>query len=142
MENFEIVEKAPHVDDYLKIREKVGLRFIDKNLAKQGLRHSLFSVSVYDKGELIAMGRVVGDMGIAFYLQDVIVLGEYQNLGLGTKIVKRLEKYVEGFKTDNTEIYLGLMATKGKEKFYEKLGFYERPNCEFGHGMTKKIVSN
>ena len=27
-------------------------------------------------------------------------------------------------------------------KFYEKLGFYERPNCEFGHGMTKKIVSN
>ena len=80
MENFEIVEKAPHVDDYLKIREKVGLRFIDKNLAKQGLRHSLFAVSIYNGEELVAMGRVVGDMGIAFYLQDVIVLGEYQNI--------------------------------------------------------------
>ena len=43
MENFEIVEKAPHVDDYLKIREKVGLRFIDRNLAKQDLRHTLFA---------------------------------------------------------------------------------------------------
>ena len=141
MENFEIVEKAPHVDDYLKIREKVGLRFIDKNLAKQGLRHSLFAVSVYNGEELVAMGRVVGDMGIAFYLQDVIVLGEYQNKGLGTKIVKRLEKYVEGFRIENTEIFLGLMATKGKEEFYETLGFYERPNCEFGQKKTKKIFS-
>ena len=32
------------------------------------------------------------------------------------------------------------MATKEKEKFYEKLGFSERPNDDFGHGMTKKIV--
>ena len=136
MENFEIVEKAPHVDDYLKIREKVGLRFIDKNLAKQGLRHSLFAVSVYNGEELVAMGRVVGDMGIAFYLQDVIVLGEYQNKGLGTKIVKRLEKYVEGFRIENTEIFLGLMATKGKEEFYEKLGF------KYSHRIKNFFIDN
>lgn len=142
MEKLEVEEKIPDVEDYLKLREKVGLRLIDKNLAKQGLRHSLFSLCVYDGKELVAMGRVVGDMGIAFYLQDVLVLGNYQNLGLGTKIVKKLENFVKTFATEESEVYLGLMATKGKEKFYGKLGFYERPNCEFGHGMTKKIVSN
>lgn len=139
MENLEIKETIPDVEDYLKLREKVGLRIIDKNLAKQGLRHSLFSLCVYDNDELVAMGRVVGDMGIAFYLQDILVLGTHQNLGLGTKIVQKLEKFVSGFANGDSEVYLGLMATKGKERFYEKLGFYERPNCEFGHGMTKKI---
>jgi len=139
MGNLEIQVKIPDVEDYLKLREEVGLRLVDKTLAKQGLRHSLYSLCVYDGEKLVAMGRVVGDMGIAFYLQDILVLGTYQNLGLGTKIVKALEKFVVSFATEESEVYLGLMATKGKEVFYEKLGFYERPNCEFGHGMTKKI---
>lgn len=140
MEEFEVVEKAPNVEEYLNIREKVGLRYIDRDLAKQGLRHSLFAISVYKNGMLVAMGRVVGDMGIAFYLQDVMVLNEFQNRGLGRLVVGKLEEYVQGFKRENMEIYLGLMATKEKEKFYEKLGFSERPNDDFGHGMTKKIV--
>lgn len=139
MENFELFEKAPQVEEYLKLREKVGLRTIDKTLAKQGLRHSLFSISIYNQGELIAMGRLVGDMGIAFYLQDIIVLDIYQNKGLGTIIVNKLEDYVKSFITEETESYLSLMATKGKERFYEKLGYFERPNFDMGHGMTKKI---
>ncbi|GIM30564.1 hypothetical protein CPJCM30710_32300 [Clostridium polyendosporum] len=31
----------------------------------------------------------------------------------------------------------GLMSPKGKEAFYEKFGFWKRPNENFGHGMIQ-----
>ncbi len=33
--------------------------------------------------------------------------------------------------------YIGLMSTIGKETFYKKYGFIERPNSNFGSGMIK-----
>jgi hypothetical protein len=34
-----------------------------------------------------------------------------------------------------TNVTIGLMSAKGKEAFYQKLGFYERPNDHEGAGM-------
>jgi len=34
---------------------------------------------------------------------------------------------------------IGLMAAKGKERFYKKYGFIERPNDNLGAGMIKTI---
>jgi hypothetical protein len=43
-------------------------------------------------------------------------------------------------KLDQGEIaYVALMAAKGKEGFYQKFGFEERPNDHLGAGMTQWI---
>lgn len=32
---------------------------------------------------------------------------------------------------------VGLMSAKGKEEFYERFGFWKRPNENFGHSMIQ-----
>ena len=39
----------------------------------------------------------------------------------------------------NTRVTVGLMAAKGKEEFYQKLGFRSRPNENEGDGMMINI---
>jgi len=136
MNNFQMVEETPVVEKYNELRVLGTLRPIDVNLAKIGLRHSLYAVSFYHGDTLVAMGRVVGDMGIIFYLQDVIVHPNYQNMGLGTKVISNLLNYIKGFKPENGEIMVGLMSSMGKESFYEKHGFFRRPNNNYGNGMS------
>jgi len=36
-------------------------------------------------------------------------------------------------------MYIYLCASKGKESFYKKLGFVERPVGALGAGMTKRV---
>lgn len=45
--------------------------------------------------EVVGMGRLVGDGVMYWYLQEIVVLPEYQGNGIGTAIVNKLLKYVE-----------------------------------------------
>ena len=71
---------------------------------------------------------------MVYYVQDVIVLPEHQNRGIGTRLMDRIMDYLRVHAHDNTII--GLMSAVGKESFYEKYGFTRRPNDKLGSGMT------
>jgi len=90
-----------------------------------GLRSALFSVCVIHKDQAIGCGRVVGDGGIYFYIQDIIVLPEFQGRGLGRRIMDAVMNYLSSHAHPNA--FIGLMAAKGVSGFYEKHGFAERP---------------
>jgi hypothetical protein len=54
-------------------------------------------------------------------------------------MVNRLVEYVKETSLPGTSVSLCLMCAKGKEGFYEKLGFFRRP-CEWeGAGMEMEI---
>ena len=84
---------------------------------------------------MIGMARVIGDAGLVFYVQDVIVLPEYQHQGIGTQLMDAVMKFIRSHAHHNTII--GLMAARDKEPFYEKYGFIARPTENFGAGMTQ-----
>ncbi len=42
------------------------------------MEHTLFRVSIFDGEKIIAMARTNGDMGLDYYIKDVIVRPEYQ----------------------------------------------------------------
>ena len=46
-------------------------------------------------------------------------------------------KYIQENYANGTMV--GLMAADGKEKFYKKFGFVERPNEVYGAGMIQYI---
>ena len=69
------------------------------------------------------MGRLVGDGAMYWYLQEIVVLPEYQGKGIGKSIVNRLIEYIKSTAILGTIIDVGLTAVKGKEPFYEKFGF-------------------
>ena len=97
---------------------------MDDEATEVGLRNSLFSVCVLYREEVIWCGRVVGDGGLYFYLQDIIVLPEFQGRGIGKRIMDAVMNYLKSYAHPNA--FIGLMAAKGVSKFYEKYRFVER----------------
>jgi GNAT superfamily N-acetyltransferase len=100
------------------------------------IARSLLCVSARDGDKTVGMGRLVGDGALIWYVQDVIVLSEYQGLGVGKEIMERLIGHVKKTRLPGTRVTIGLMAALGKEGFYEKLGFHARLGTDEGPGMT------
>lgn len=118
---FEFIDRVPTVSEYLKLRESVGWHALPSKAVEIGLARSLYSVCIKLREESVGCGRIVGDAGIYFYVQDVIVRPQYQQRGLGTRIMEKLMGYV-GAKAQSGA-FIGLMTAPGLEGFYGRFGF-------------------
>jgi len=127
-------EGVPNPEDYNRLRRDAGWPVVDETVSAQSLVRSCFSVCVYEGSELVGMGRVVGDGGLCFYIQDVIVVRTHQGAGVGDAIMRRIMKFISEHAVEHT--YVGLMSAVGKESFYHRYGFTSRPTGELGCGMT------
>ena len=87
------------------------------------MQHTLFRVSVFAGDTIIAMARVIGDMGLNYYIKDVVVRPEYQHKGIGRLLIGELLHFVHEHGVKGTEIFVELCAMPDKMPFYEKLGF-------------------
>ncbi len=126
MEEFDLVERAPTVPEYRRLRETAGWgEMTDEGLAT-GLSSSLYACVVLHEGEAVACGRVVGDGGMYFYVQDVIVVPEYHGRGLGAQIMGGVMGYLQ--RVARPGAFVGLMAARDAEGFYERYGFGRRPD--------------
>jgi len=103
------------------------------------LAHQLYSVTAYLNKEIIGIARLLGDSSIFFYINDVWVLPEYQGKGLGKTLVEWLIKHIKKSCLPGTSVSICLMSAKGKEGFYEKLGFKQRPHDWEGAGMEMEL---
>ncbi len=87
------------------------------------MEHTLFRVSIYDGNEIVAMARMIGDMGLDYYIKDVVVKPEYQGKGIGRLLINELLKFINENGVKDTEIFVELCAMPDKIPFYEKFGF-------------------
>lgn len=127
------------LDEYLSIRSAVNWKQLSKTQASAALKNSLYLMGAYEDGRLIGMGRVVGDGAVICYVQDLIVLPNYQGRGVGSMVLKALTEYVKSITEPGTEMMFGLMCAKGREQFYEKHGFIARPTSALGPGMIQYL---
>ena len=133
--HFEVEFLPPKVAEYLCLKSKVGWSVADTSAVTIALRHSLFHVVIRQRAELIAMGRVIGDGALFFYIQDVIVAPDFQGQGLGKMLMTHIENYLA--KDAQPGATIGLFAAQGKESFYTTYGYIERDGDKFGKGMCK-----
>jgi len=134
MLDYQIVEKLPTPEEYNQLRQLVGWGVYEHDVILQALPNSLYCVCAVFNGEIIGMARIIGDGGIAFYIQDVIIKPDYQRQGIGTQLMNKVMEYIRIHANNNSVI--GLMAAKGKEPFYTRYGFTVRPDDRLGSGMT------
>ena len=87
------------------------------------MEHTLFRVSIYDGNKIVAMARMIGDMGLDYYIKDVVVKPEYQGKGIGRLLINELLKFINENGVKDTEIFVELCAMPDKIPFYEKFGF-------------------
>ncbi|MBR0350238.1 MAG: GNAT family N-acetyltransferase [Clostridia bacterium] len=129
------VEKTPSAEEFNYLTNSVDWGTRENDIIEEALKNTLYSLCVYDDSKLIGYGRIIGDKTIFLYIQDIMVIPEYQNKHIGTEIMNNLLKQINEYKKINPSIRTYLGASKGKESFYEKFGFISRPNEELGSGM-------
>ena len=134
MEKYRIIETLPSAAEYNHLRALVGWGVYQEDVIDRFLPNSLYGVCAYVGAEIVGMARLIGDGGLVYYIQDVIVKPEYQRQGIGAQLMAKIMAYIRVNAWPNTIV--GLMSAKGKEAFYEKYGFIKRPNDKFGCGMT------
>ena len=129
------IEQNPTAQEYNNLTNSVGWGKRDNQIVEEALKNTLYSYCGYDNSKLILYGRIIGDKTIFLYIQDIMVIPDYQNKHIGTEIMNNLLKQINEYKKINPSIRTYLGASKGKESFYEKFGFISRPNEELGSGM-------
>jgi ribosomal protein S18 acetylase RimI-like enzyme len=127
-EGYVLVERDPTLEEYQRLCRAVGWGEgdIESKWIKIGLQNSLFSVCVTLENKVIGCGRIIGDGGIYFYIQDVIVSPAYQRKGIGGQIMDTIMEYLRAHAPNGA--FVGLMAAKGVAKFYKRYGFQKRPS--------------
>ncbi len=129
------------VTDYNHLREAVGWGRLPEEQAQIGLNRSDYVVRAGDGDRTVGMARVLSDGGCVAFILDVVVLPEYQRQGIGKTMLRMVMEYLQEELQHRGVIYVGLMAAKGKEEFYQQFGFEQRPNDRLGAGMTQWLRS-
>lgn len=133
-----IIENEITLEEYLTLRKLVGWKELTKQQACTALANCLYKIKAVDEaGNVVGMGRVVGDGAVICYIQDLIVVPQVQAQGIGSMMIEKLKAYVDGLREDGSTMMLGLMCAKGRETFYERHGFISRPTDALGPGMIQ-----
>jgi GNAT superfamily N-acetyltransferase len=127
--------QVPAVEEYLALRVAAGLSAMSHAGAREGLRASWCSVCVRMAGELIGMGRVVGDGGLFLFVVDIAVAPAWQRRGLGRRIMQALMEQVHARVFPRTMV--GLIADGTAHRLYEQFGF--RVVAPAARGMLLRI---
>ncbi len=133
--NLTIIESAPDVADYNLIRAAIGWGALDPQQVAQALANSLFNVHAQVDGRTVGCARVVGDGAMFFYIQDMMILPEFQRQGIATRLMALLITFFERSAPNHS--FIGLMAARGRAGFYEKHGIPLRPSDGPGMGSWK-----
>lgn len=123
---------------YCSLRESVGWANFPKEQMEKALSSSVYTVVAFEDQQPVGMGRLIGD-GIYYAIVDVAVHPAYQNRGIGKNIVHMLVQYADTITPAESRSSVQLISEKGKESFYEKIGFVQLPTSDCGSGMRKLI---
>ena len=109
--------------NWIRIKEKEDRAYY-MNLVSQMVTGSfLFTVAVLD-GKIVGTGRAISDKASDAYIQDVVIMENFRNQGIGAQIIKSL---IDKLKEKKIK-WIALIARENSNKFYEKLGFHEIRN--------------
>lgn len=133
-----IKENNINVKEFNFLYDMVGWGHYDESVSQKALDNTFYSVTVYDDNKVIGYGRIIGDTICFLYIQDVIVIPDYQSKKIGTMIMNKLIEQIKKIKKENSSLRVYLGASKGKEGFYEKFGFRKRTDLGLGEGMIYK----
>lgn len=74
--NYSIHENTLGPDNYIELWESAGWGELARELVETSLKNSFATFEVRNGEKVIAMARLIGDGGMAFFLKDIVVLPE------------------------------------------------------------------
>ncbi len=118
---YELCAGVPPVEIFRRLRTEAGLSDKSPQAVALALPNTWYGVLVRHEGEIIGMGRVIGDGGTAFQITDICVHPAHQGRGLGKRIMAALTEELE--RRAPATAYVSLIADGPARFLYEKFGF-------------------
>lgn len=134
--SYEITPRPPSVEDYLRLRRDSGLSPKTAEQATAAIAGSwAFRQALDSAGNVIGMGRIIGDGGWYFLVADMATLPVYQGQGIGSAILDELLRQVHHAVPAGA--YITLTADPAGRRLYESRGFAElTPNSTAMHLLS------
>jgi len=114
------IPHPPSVAEYRELRVRAGLSPKTLEAATLGLPNTVFGVSIREGGQLLAMGRLVGDRGCFLQVVDIAVVPERQGQGLGKAVMRELDAWLQA---NAVGAYVSLIADGDAHRLYAQFGF-------------------
>ena len=135
--NIQVELSLPSPEGFQAFRSDVSWGPLTLAQARAALAGSLGGVIAYVDGKTVGMARLVGDGVLNIYIQDVIVLKNYRDHGVGQALMTSIIDYLND--TYPQDCLIGLFAADGQHTFYNQFGFAARPQKAFGPGMHATV---
>jgi GNAT superfamily N-acetyltransferase len=116
----ELIERLPSAAEYVALRGAVGWPSPGLKECERALHGSVASVCAVEGGEVVAMGRLVGDAAMYCFAVDVVVAPMHQGRGLGAAIMGELEAIAA---REALAGRVDLVAAPDVVPFYRRLGY-------------------
>jgi len=120
-DGYELAAETPPAEDYLRLRVAAGLSRKSPEGAAIGLANSWHSVVVRHGGEIVGMGRVIGDGGLFFMVVDIAVEPAHQGRGLGKAIMAALVERLR--QAAPSRAHVALIADGEAHRLYAQYDF-------------------
>lgn len=133
---YRLVMAAPPVADYLRLRRESGLtpKTEEQGVAALPGSWAACHVVVERSGEIVGMGRVIGDGGWYFHVVDMAVLPDHQRRGLGDAVLGALLDRIR--ETAPPGAWVNLLADPPGRALYARHGFAETAPESVGMGLV------
>lgn len=134
---YTILDNELQADDFIRLFASAGWGEVPKDMVETSLANSYATFSVKSGDKVIAMARLLGDGAMSFFLKDLVVEPDCQGSGIGRVLLAHVEEYIRAKLKPGWKGYLQLVSAKGKEEFYQRLGYIAHPHEHSGPGMSK-----
>lgn len=124
-------------EEYMELRKNAGWTEFPIEEAKVCVENAYMILCVRNGEKAVGAARLLWDGGYVAFLSDLVVDPEYQGQGIGRKLLETVIRKIKDDMKPGYKVKLTLNSSKGKEPFYRKYGFRERPNEDAGAAMDQ-----
>lgn len=126
-------------DEFAKLFASVGWSCPTREQMELAVNNSTKSFVVRHKGKPVATINWLGDYGMHWFMKEFIVDEDYQRHMIGTLLYRFSENFIKSTMQADWKVCIDLRSSKGKEKFYNELGFITMTAEENGSGMENML---
>ena len=92
--------------DFVSLMIRSGNEPTKAEAATKAIINSLLTVGVYDRGQLMAFGRVVGDDALVYCVCDIMVDPRYKKKNLLYQVLNEINDYLLMHRTKGSRVFV------------------------------------